>query len=512
MESACPLAYKDENVNGKTVRIPTLVGETGKKCATNPKEGEGYYFHPLPINHKPCSTTSKTKCYIKNNKNGQFGSWENKLSDNGLCFADGSRPRMGAWLYDRDPPPFTPNNEAGIATKNEGIISPLRVRKTKEMTHLESADKDLEKMMDFADTMLGASGMSHLKNFASKHLLGEAQQQRARWGKAKNAIKKKAKKVKAKVKKVVKKIKAVIKRGLGALASKAFPYLMKTSDAFVRKLATKMNFWVGGQKQSNLGDMMWTVVRHPLKKALDEGTKSKSLHAIPFAHLSTEILEGFLLYRRDILQQGFKQILRYTSNYDYVCTECGPRYKADQALELACINSGKALQPGYAIALFPSLDRNAPHYEVLIGKVPTSLFYSKGGNGEMFKPDFDKMDLTPKSFPGMTQFYDYARTARANCEGNDCWESKYPPKTGMDPWNDAKCLVQVKLRLNLCTTCCCKGGLTKQNLGVDLVKKVDGMQCDAWFSMIQLLVNYVVNVIRLFHQARQFSVNGRCLT
>ena len=131
----------------------------------------------------------------------------------------------------------------------------------------------------------------------------------------------------------------------------------------------------------------------------------------------------------------------------------------------------------------------------------------------MFKPDFDKWkDLTPKSFPGMTQFYDYARTARANCEGNDCWESKYPPKTGMDPWNDAKCLVQVKLRLNLCTTCCCKGGLTKQNLGVDLVKKVDGMQCDAWFSMIQLLVNYVVNVIRLFHQARQFSVNGRCLT
>jgi len=587
--------YSDTDDTDVNVRVPKLPGETGYKCHMDPKEGQSYFFHPIPKRWHWRSGVPSLLGRQNINPDPHV-----QLGRNRLCNRDGTRPANWKHLYHKGS--FFKGGSLQRFTDDVTTEAPVAILRSK-LSKMKAGSKKHKSMKKHLASLEGwkrlrqnkislrqedlqesdSIGMSLLRmangilkdhdikpSQALGHVMSFLDEGEEAAGFGRRRRKPNASVADGRVCKKNKECKSgkcagngggwkkgtckgVVKQANGAGCKKnsectsgickgnanglktgkcsktSYTKDIKTKAegtiglALVKKIGRKLyslieekvwytkgsgglfgrlNWVRGGQQQLQGGDIGTGIFLPILKKFL-MGDFGRWTSKIAPARMFTELAQNFKPYRREISRAVLVLVMRIVTSEAYTCTECGPRYTSDALLEWMCaMFAGRALTPGSKTMIFRSIRRNVNYYEVMVGKMETSEYRKAGGQGGAFQLDLDDINPKPGTNALSVRYYDLRRSKNKD-------ESLHPPPKGVDPWKHSDCLAKIKFSMLLCSTCCCKGGLTKAGLGVGLVKRRATSNCDAWFGVVQAWVGVATGMIRAVQSGKAF--NGKCM-
>jgi len=311
------------------------------------------------------------------------------------------------------------------------------------------------------------------------------------------------KKLGTKAHRAMKMVSTKVKGAFKKVVSKGKRKVVWLAAQKILKMArTWLNSKVDGREQSTLGHHIYALAKEPLEKFVASKWDHKA-----FNELYKVIWQRGDKHRRTVGKQILLTIMRLWDGNDYKCTKCGPRWYSDFAWEYMCaLFFAKALQPGYLNAIFPTSDRANPNHQILIGKFKTEEFYKKGGLGGQYVWAKNYNAYHNAEF---VQFYSYDHIV--DNKTGEVIRSVHPPPRGVDPFADSACLLKGEARTLLCSTCCCKGGLTKADMSSKLIKTTKGANCDIWFGLYETVLRIGIIAWRTAVTAEGYGLFGRCM-
>lgn len=160
---------------------------------------------------------------------------------------------------------------------------------------------------------------------------------------------------------------------------------------------------------------------------------------------------------------------------------------------------GKVLgRPDLKHVIFPSANRVSDKFVVLFGRAERKTLRK-----------YDKT-YAPRG-PGERSFFASSRRLLVGTGGQPFYDmdGKVKPKFGLDPFSETVCLLKMEVHTLLCSTCCCKGGRSKDDIKVALLRQEPGYDCQAWFTIMESALKGTATFFSSMLALRSNS-KGRC--